>query len=637
VGVDVRVEALLEAGPDALLLVQPDGRIAYANGRAEQLFGYERGELIGCEVEVLVPPASRAQHALERTQYTADPRPRPMRSGLELAGVRKDGSEFPLDISLSPLRQDDEVLIFTVMRDATDRKEAEQERLRLALAEATRAEAEAARARLVEIMRDLDAIVWESDSPERTRFTFVSGRAEEMLGYSAERWLGEDDLWRRLIHSDDRERATLFFRESMATGDTHELEYRLEADDGRTVWVRDIVRAVDDAPGGSRARGVMIDVTERHDLNERLLHSQKLEAIGQLAGGIAHDFNNLLTVISGFSNLLAARVDQTLQGEVTEIRRAAERAASLTRQLLAFSRRDPSTIERLDVSELVHGLEEMLQRLIGEDYRLELATAPTPALVDADPRRLEQVIVNLAVNARDAMPEGGRIRIETSTLELDRERAAEREVRAGTFVCLVVSDTGTGMSDATMSRIFEPFFTTKAEGKGTGLGLATVYGIVEEAGGRIDVESDLGRGTVFTILLPSAAPLAVEEEAEYAGTILVVEDEPALRKLARVILEDERYRVLEAGSGREALEVAERHAGPIDLLLTDVVMPGLSGTELVAQLSRLRPEVSVVYMSGYADTRLAGRGLADDSVLLYKPFAPDELATTVRAVLAGRR
>ncbi|MDP9285715.1 MAG: ATP-binding protein [Actinomycetota bacterium] len=493
-----------------------------------------------------------------------------------------------------------------------------------------RAETEVAQSRLSEIMGDLDAIVWEAETPEREQLTFVGGRAGDILGFPVGRWTAEKDFWRGLIHPDDRERTMLFFSEAARERSAHELEYRLRAADGRVVWVNDKVRVVGDDPSRPRVRGVMVDVTERRELAGRLLHSQKMEAVGQLAGGIAHDFNNLLTVILGFANILAARLDEGAGSELKEIRQAAERAAALTHQLLAFSRRQPHTSELVDVNALVSSVEQMVRHLIGEDVRLTITASAELALVRADPSQLEQVLVNLVVNARDALSIGGEIRIAVSTVDAD-ERSDESEP-PGEHVVLSVSDTGTGMSEETAARIFEPFFTTKEQGKGTGLGLATVYGIVEQAGGRIAVASEVGRGTEFTISLPAATEAAAGEET--VATILLAEDEPALRKLARLILEEEHYHVIEARNGRDALEHATRHRGTIDLLLTDIVMPELSGPDLVAELVSVRPDISVIYMSGYTDSRIAGRNLADESrSLLRKPFDADELTRQVRAAL----
>ena len=499
-----------------------------------------------------------------------------------------------------------------------------------------RAETEVAQSRLSEIMGDLDAIVWEAETPEREQLTFVGGRPGDILGFPVGRWTAEKDFWAGLIHPDDYERTMLFFSEAAGERRTHELEYRLRAADGRVVWVNDKVRVVGGDPSRPRVRGVMVDVTERRELAGRLLHAQKMEAVGQLAGGIAHDFNNLLTVILGFASRLSNRLEDGGGSELTEIRQAAERAAALTHQLLAFSRREPHISELVDVNALVSSVEQMVGHLIGEDVRLSITASAEPAVVLADPGQLEQVLVNLVVNARDALSIGGEIRIAVSTLDADDDKSDEPAQLPGEHVVLSVSDTGTGMSEETAARIFEPFFTTKEQGKGTGLGLATVYGIVEQAGGRITVASEPGRGTRFTISLPAATRSTTDDE-ETVATILLAEDEPALRALARLILEEEHYQVIEAQNGRDALKHATRHSGTIDLLLTDIVMPELSGPDLVAELASARPDMSVIYMSGYTDSRIAGRHLSHDSrSLLRKPFDPEDLTREVRAALAKR-
>jgi two-component system cell cycle sensor histidine kinase/response regulator CckA len=801
---ELRFQTLIESAPDGFLLVDRDGRITLANRRAHELFGYPREELVGRLVEALVPTRLRASHVIQRDRYAEHPRTRPMGAGLELHGVRKDGSEFPLEISLSPIVFGTDTMTATVVRDISDRKAAEAERLELARSHSARSEAEAAATRLRsiqavmdaalihlsldevldavvepvrdgleastvtillcqaaqeelvvrasigleaeveadvavpigeelvgriaaeeaprvfdavtdalspllreagivslvaaplragnellgvihagtrthppfdaddadllqlfadrialaisearlfeaerealalaeaartqmrEIVSDLNAIVWEADTTDRNRLTFVGGRAEDIVGYPLDRW-AEEDFWSSVIHADDRERVILFFREAAGELCAHELEYRLVSAEGRTVWVRDIVRVAGEAESGStRLRGVMVDVTERRELAERLVHSQKMEAVGQLAGGIAHDFNNLLTVISGFTSLLQARLeDDRSKAELTEISRATDRAAALTRQLLAFSRRQPQAIELIDISELVRGLEQMLRRLVGEDVELEVSTSAQPLLIEADSGQLEQALVNLVVNASDAMPQGGRLEIESSSVLLDERAAAELELPAQAYVQLVISDTGIGMTDETAARVFEPFFTTKPTGKGTGLGLSSVYGMVKGIDGRIQVTSELGRGTRFSLWFPPAAAAPRAARAATA-TILLAEDEPALRRLARIILE-ERYDVIEARNGREAFELAERHSGSIDLLLTDIVMPELSGPELVTRLAPLRPEMRVLYMSGYTDRRLAGRGFSEkDNLIIRKPFAPDELREMVAAIV----
>ncbi len=390
--------------------------------------------------------------------------------------------------------------------------------------------------------------------------------------------------------------------------------------------------------------GITTDITARKQLEEQLRQAQKMEAIGRLAGGIAHDFNNLLMVIIGYCRLLLQQVvrDPLMQNRIEEILRAGERATTLTRQLLAFSRKQVLTPTVLDLNTVLSEMSSMLQRLLGED--INLATALDPALghVKTDQGQIEQVIMNLAVNARDAMPRGGRLTIETRNVELREATRQNQSVRVGHYVLLSVSDTGEGMDAATQERIFEPFFTTKEQGKGTGLGLATVYGIVKQSGGYIFVYSERGRGTTFKLYLPrvdepvASASLGPVEAGLPRGTetVLLVEDEPGVRSFVRNILQQYGYTVLEARHGFEALVIAHQHPASIHLLLTDVVMPQMSGPEVAAHLIPLRPDLKVLYMSGYSDEAVIHHGvMAPATAFLQKPCGPDTLVRKVREVL----
>jgi signal transduction histidine kinase/ActR/RegA family two-component response regulator len=387
---------------------------------------------------------------------------------------------------------------------------------------------------------------------------------------------------------------------------------------------------------------------ERQALEAQLLQSQKMEAVGQLAGGVAHDFNNMLTVITGYSAILLETLDaaDSNRGDIEEIKSAAERAAGLTRQLLAFSRKQVMQPRVIDLnSEVITGLEKMLRRLIGEDIELVATLDGNLGLVNADPGQLEQVIVNLAVNARDAMPDGGRLLIETANMELGSEHAGRHiGVQAGRYVMLAVTDTGSGMSPETLARMFEPFFTTKEKGKGTGLGLATVYGIVKQSGGDIWVYSEPGQGTSFKIYLPlveepkSVVAAASPQANDYGGTetILLVEDDETLRLLARRILQSRGYTVLEARDGEHALAICGRSETRIDLVATDAIMPKMNGRVLAERLAAQRPGVRVLFMSGYTDDDMLRRGIMDPRMaFLQKPFTPDALAKRVREVLDG--
>jgi nitrogen-specific signal transduction histidine kinase len=397
----------------------------------------------------------------------------------------------------------------------------------------------------------------------------------------------------------------------------------------------------------------MLDINKGKQAEEALRRSeqqfrqsQKMEAIGRLAGGIAHDFNNLLTGITGYSELLlnSLKPEDPMRGNLEEIRKAAARAASLTHQLLAFSRQQVLRPVILDLNALLANLHKMLRRLIGEDIELVTLLGPGLGRVKADRGQMEQVIMNLVVNARDAMPEGGRLILETANEELDEAYARTHPpTEPGSYVMLAISDTGCGMGPDTLARIFEPFFTTKEQGKGTGLGLSTVYGIIKQSDGYIWAYSEPGQGTTFKVYLPQVqGEVSVEAETVPAPvelplgseTVLLVEDEDSVRNLVRTILRKNGYTVLEARHGAEALRVAIQHTGPIHLMLTDVVMPLMSGRQLAERLAPLRPDMKVMYMSGYTDQAIVHHGVLEPgTIFLQKPFTPNSLACKVREVL----
>jgi len=412
--------------------------------------------------------------------------------------------------------------------------------------------------------------------------------------------------------------------------------------DGRRVEVEISSRLLEH--GGRKViQCIVRDVTEHKRLQEQLLRAQKLEAVGQLAGGIAHDFNNLITIILGYCDVLHKYLGagHPARDSVEEIRTAGQRAADLTRQLLAFGRRQFMQPRVLELNALLAGMHNMLGRVLGEDIELRVVPGEPLGNVKADPGQIEQVIMNLAINARDAMPGGGRLIIETANVVLDEEYACRHAgVRPGHYVLLAVSDTGTGMDRETRARLFEPFFTTKGPDRGTGLGLSTVYGIVKQSGGNIWVYSEPGRGATFKVYLPSVAEGTAgppEEKPIVSGpgteTVLLVEDEETVRELVLFCLKERGYTVLVAGDGEQGLEAAERHQGPLHLLLTDVVMPRMSGPELAARLGLVHPETAVLYMSGYADNAVKLNGSVEDGAFLQKPFTPSTLAHRVREVL----
>lgn len=416
---------------------------------------------------------------------------------------------------------------------------------------------------------------------------------------------------------------------------------------GRVKVFRNTMMGIVDKGCLVRTWGIQRDVTERMHLEEQLRNAQQLEAIGRLAGGVAHDFNNILSIIMGHGELLLTAIggDEGARNGLEQIQRAADRAASLTQQLLAFSRKQVLQPKILDLNEAVADVQKMLSRVIGEDIELIAQLHPSLVPVKADPGQVEQVLMNLAVNARDAMPHGGRLTMETSNVELDAAAARDLELVPGRYVMLRVLDSGHGMDGGTLSHVFEPFFTTKPMGKGTGLGLSTVWGIVKQSGGSIQVASEVGHGTTFRIYLPVAEgvtrkrqePIAAETVGRGTETILLAEDEPDLRELARIFLEGYGYKVLEAASAEQAIEVASSFPGTIDLLLTDVIMPGMSGRQLAENLLSTSPQTRIVYMTGYTDDMVVQHKVLEPGVkLLQKPFGRVELALKVRSTLDGK-
>src|SRR3954467_2191890 len=425
------------------------------------------------------------------------------------------------------------------------------------------------------------------------------------------------------------------------------LEFEWKSRDGTAIVVRRSGRPLVGREGRVVSFEVMAEnVSERRALEEQLRHVQKMEAIGRLAGGVAHDFNNLLMVIIGYTELLRENLpkDGDQRGYADAVWNAGKKATLLTSQLLAFSRKQVMSLRILDLNAVLQEVDRMLPRLIGEDVQLSIAQGAALGRVKADPGQMEQVIMNLCVNARDAMPRGGRLTIETGNASLDLESARKIGASsAGNFVVLTVTDTGSGMDAQTQSRIFEPFFTTKDKGKGTGLGLATVYGIVKQSGGYITVESEVGKGSRFDVYFPAIdrtadskiAPAAPEVPARGNETVLLVEDEDAVRSLVREVLRARGYQVLEAQKSAQALEICKTHPGPIDLLVTDVVLPQISGRALAQQLGLARPQMKVLYISGYTDDKMLQHGIPG-TAFLQKPFSSDVLARTVRDMLDSK-
>jgi PAS domain S-box-containing protein len=477
------------------------------------------------------------------------------------------------------------------------------------------------------------------------KFLDVNPALVKMLGYASAEELMAVDMARD-IYLDSEQRAAVInaYRES---GCLESCELRWKRKDGRSITVRLSGNVFKNEHGETLGFEMIAeDVSERRALEEQLRQSQKMEAVGRLAGGIAHDFNNLLTVMKGYSELMLDELDSAdpLRTEVDEIKKAADRAAALTRQLLAFSRQQVLAPKILDLNAVVGNMDKLLRRLLGEDIDLFTVLEPGLARVKADPGQVEQVIMNLAVNARDAMPNGGKLTIETGNVDLDDNYIRDHvSVKSGSYVMVAVTDTGTGMTDKVKSRIFEPFFTTKEIGKGTGLGLSTVYGIIKQSGGYIWVYSELGIGSTFKVYLPAVdapveLPSGTTQQPARRGTetVLLVEDEDGVRALMRQVLHKHGYNVLESRHGGEALLLCERHSGKIDLLLTDVVLEQMSGRELAERLIKVRPEMKVLYVSGYADDAIVHHGVLNAGVaFLQKPFTTEALARKIRYVLDG--
>jgi len=496
-------------------------------------------------------------------------------------------------------------------------------------------------ARLSVMVENMPAVLWTTDRD--LRFTYSVGAGLKALDLRPNQTVGKSLF--EYFHTQDPEFIPIAAHRQALAGEpvTYEMEWEkrifeshvqpLRSSEGETLGVV----------------GVALDITDRQHLLDQLRQSQKMQAVGELAGGVAHDFNNLLMVVKGHAEILLDRLPEksTLRRGLEQIHGASERAASLTRQLLAFSRKQVLQPRVLDLNEVVSGMIEMVSRVIGANIELSFLPGLTLGRVKADPTQMEQVVLNLVVNARDAMPDGGALTIETTNIELDRHYAAKHVggVQPGPYVMLTVSDTGCGIDAETQARIFEPFFTTKAQGKGTGLGLATVYGVVKQSGGFIWVYSEVGHGTTFKVYLPQVAA-QVEQPAQDTvskgpapgtETILFVEDEESVRELVRDFLGAAGYRVLEAADGIHALEVAARHKGAIHMLITDVVMPRLSGRELVNRLTAERGDLKVLYISGYTDDSVFRHGVLEGGVaFLQKPFNLKSLAKKIRELLDGR-
>jgi two-component system, cell cycle sensor histidine kinase and response regulator CckA len=615
----------MESASEFIAMGDMSGNITFANQAWLQALGYSERELVGRKFHFILSPNNPPELFAEIDAKT-------FAGGWrgECLQRCKDGSDLPVLLSTGQLKDREGRFagVFGIAREITERKKMEDN------------------------LRRLAAIVESSD--EAITSTSLDGiieswnrGAERMYGYSASEAIGQP---LHMLCPPGRSDEISALLEKVKRGEiVEQFESVRIRKDGKQIRIALAVSPIRDASGKIvGAAAISRDITESKQMEEMFRQAQKMEAVGRLAGGVAHDFNNMLSVIIGYSDVLLERTDTDakLRQQCEEIKKAGERAAALTRQLLAFSRQQVLEPRVLNLNTCVVGIEKMLRRLIGEDIELRTLLDPTLGSVKGDPGQIEQVIMNLAVNARDAMHEGGKLVIETSNADLDEGYALRHPpCNAGRYVLLTVTDSGTGMSPETKARIFEPFFTTKEVGKGTGLGLATVYGVVKQSGGYVWVYSEPGRGTAFKIYLPRIdepewqirPPEVAPELLQGTETILLVEDEQSVRSLTRGLLEHGGYTVLEAETGARAIEIATQHPEPIHLVLTDVVMPGMNGPTLADKILSIHPETKALYASGYSGSFGTQTGLVPaGATLLQKPFSRIALLQKVRRVLDGQ-
>ena len=604
------LDVVTREAPDVIGVVDRDLTLRYINWTTA---GLTREGVTGGSILDLFPPDSveRARDAYLNVLRTG--------STKRFETIYRDGNNVLMwDVHLGPIRFEGAVIgVIVITSNVTEQRRAHADRDRF-------------------FSLSLDMLVVVRPNGQLRRVNPALG---ETLGYDVADLIGTPFI--DLVHPDDGARTLEAYDRILRGTPVTDFENRYRRKDGEYrvfSWRATVDPIIGDVYGVAR------DITEHRATEAQLRHAMKMDAVGQLAGGIAHDFNNLLTGILGYSLLALERLppDSRVRRDIEEIQNAGERAATLTRQLLAFSRRQVFTPRPLDLNAVVQNIEGLLRRLIAEDVELVTLCAPNLHIVRTDQGQVEQILMNLAVNARDAMPRGGTLTIETKNRELDERYACEHvTVRAGSYVLLEVSDTGEGMNEETKSRMFEPFFTTKEQGKGTGLGLSMVYGIVQQSGGHIEVQSELGRGSSFQIYLPTVAepadPLSKVKTdrpiARGTETILLVEDEDLVRNFTRELLTALGYRVLFATDGFEALRVQAREQGPIDLLIADVLMPHMNGPQLAKRLQQALPDMGILFLSGYTADAAVRQGLRAEAAFLQKPFSPDDLARKTREVL----
>ena len=620
----------MDSAVNGIAIVDNRGRHTYANAAFAETMGFDdprsilgrdwRGIYAPEDVQLL---EAEIRQGLQKTARWQGP----------VNIHRADGTAMPIEMSITALPDGG---VVCVSRDLRAHRDAEN----------ARAQAEAKFRMLVE---QVAAISYIAELGVHGEWLYVSPQVEAMFGFAAQEWLSDSRAWIRHVHPEDHS-IVESAEEASQRGEPFQAEYRVIRKDGRVIWVNDTAVVVEGSDAHPVMEGIIVDITERKQLETQLQQARKMEAIGRLAGGIAHDFNNLLTIIKGYAELALQRpkITPELQTDVERIEGASERASTLVRQLLAFSRRQVLQPKVIDLNRIVLGLDALLRRLMDQGIHMITLPGNDIGAIKADPGQMEQVIMNLVVNARDAMPKGGRLTVETCNVDLDEAYASEHAtVMPGRYVMLSVSDTGLGMSPETVAHIFEPFYTTKEGGRGTGLGLSTVYGIVKQSGGYVWVYSEPGRGSSFKVYLPrveqpaEALPAAKAPSGSQTGTetILLVEDQPQVRELASAALTERGYTVLAAGNPEEAERLSAAHQDKIHLLLTDVILPGMSGRELAMRLTPSNPRMRVLYMSGYTFSIIAkgahGQGgtLEEGVAFLQKPFTPKALCEKVREVL----
>lgn len=632
------VESTLHAGGIPCEITRVDKRVPYIEALRSQKF-----DLILADFSL---PSFDGRSALSLAQEIVPHTPFLFVSGalgeeIAIENLKSGATDYVLKSGLSRLVPS----VKRALREAMERNERRRVEQQLIDAET----------RYRTLVEKVPAIVYRAECGINGKWLYVSPQIETILGFSPDEWNAE--LWLQQMHPEDRARVSAEETRVANTAGPLECEYRMFTRSGELLWFHDeavVFAANSESEGRLQMHGVLLNVTKvkeseeaRHTLELQLRQSQKMEAIGQLAGGVAHDFNNILMAISGCSELLELKMPSgsPFLKEVREIKKAADQAASLTRQLLAFSRRQILEMKILDLNKVVADIEPMLLRLIGEQIELSIQPGKDLAQVKADSGQIEQIILNLAVNARDAMPQGGQLTINTSNVHLKPEKEFPFEITAGPYVLLAISDNGVGMEEGTRLRIFEPFFTTKEEGKGTGLGLSTVYGIVKQSGGYILCQSAEEEGTTFRIYFPAVSPAPLSEEAASfvkeippAGseTILIVDDNDSVRTAIGALLEMHGYRVMLASNGQEAIKLSKELQTPLHLLITDMVMPQMTGPKLAEHLSSSHPSVKILFMTGYSREAVQKEYKnTGDFPFLQKPVPMNILLKKVREVLQG--